>query len=168
MSHPHSNLTRQIDNIEINIADLAAVSGIVGTSKIDTARAQGFRTVQQKDILTLDGTGVGSAVAGPILVGFAEAVLSIAEIEEAIENDPQSQKDQPATEQAGRKIFFLGYLGTEDSNQSQVRFTTKHKVSYIEGTNLLYFAYNTDLNTNVSATTQVKIFCEHLGVWLRD
>ncbi len=170
MAHPHSNLTRQIDNIEIDIASLAAVTGVVGLSRIDASRANGFRTVAQKGIITCDGTYTTTPTGGPVAVGFTNASHSLAEIEESIENDPQSRDDLPAEEQAGRKIYWLGYLSPAPNamGQNWVSVNLRHKATVIEGQSLTYFAYNTDLNTAIPAASQIKIFVEHLGVWLRD
>ncbi len=168
MAHPHSNLVRQIDNIEVSVASLAALTGVVTPSKIDASREQGFRTLMQRGIIQLHGTGAGSAVAGPLAIGFTQADLSLTEIEEAIENDPQDQTEEPANEQARRKIFWLGFISTEDKSLSTIPVRTSHRLSILEGSALSYFAYNTDVATAISASTQVKFFIEHLGVWLRD
>ncbi len=167
MAHPHSNLIRIVDNIEIDIAALAALTGVIGTGKIDASRAQGFRTLMQRGRIELDGTGVGSGAGGPVFVGFSDQD-SLSKIEQAIEADPQSIQDDPAMEQAGRKIFQLGFLSQQDSALAGQNFSKKHRQSFIEATSLVYFAYNTDLNAAISAATQVKIFVEHIGVWLRD
>ncbi len=168
MVHPHSNLTRQIDNIEIDVSALAAVTGVTGASRIDGNREMGFRTLMQRGCIDFKpGT---PAVGGPMLVGFAENGLTLAQIEEAIENDPQADPDPVSkvlNEQARRKIFVLGYA----SSQLEFQFTTfsrRHKWSYPEGTAMLFFAYNTDLNTAIAASSTIQIFCEHIGVWLRD
>ncbi len=166
MAHPHSNLTRQVDNIEIDVASLAAITGVLGASRIDGSRAHGFRTVSQRGMISIEGTGTAG---GPLMIGFMQGGFNLAELEEAIENDPQSRQDEPAMEQAGRRYYLIGYLPRiTNSNPNAVAFHTKHQLSVIEGVGLQFFAYNTDLTSAISATTQVKIFCEHLGVWLRD
>ncbi len=166
MVHPHSNLTRIVDNLIITTDALAAVTGVVGTGKIDATRLNGYRTLSQRGYIrhrNSDGAG------GPIMVGFAQAGMDLSEIEEAIEADPQSMVDQPATEQAARLYYLLGYLnGGSDLVSTFKAFNTRHKASYIEGASLPYFVYNTSTGVALDASNDVQIFCEHLGVWLRD
>ncbi len=166
MAHPHSNLVRQVDNVLITTDALAAITGVLGAGKIDTARLNGFRTLAQRGFIqwsNSDGSG------GPVMVGFCEAAMTLAELEEAIENDPQSSQDTPAIEQAGRKYYLLGYLsGIAGQPGNFKEFATKHKASYIEGNAMNFFAYNCNTATALDASNQIKVFCEHLGVWLRD
>ncbi len=168
MAHPHSNLVRIIDNFEFTLNSLAAVTGILGASKIDAAREQGFRTLMQRGFIsskTNDGSG------GPIRVYMLEADLNLAEAEEAIENDPQDAQDVPATEHAKR---WIGYLATDrgvsvsQSNGRVQEFRTKHQRSYPEGSVLQYLMYNTDTSDALDAANTLQIWCEHVGVWLRD
>lgn len=170
MAHPHSNLVQVFDNLEINVSSLAALTGILGNSKIDGARIQGFRTLMQEGNVELDGSGTTSPAGGPIIVGFAQGELNLAEVEEALETDPASSGDVPRTEQARRQIFIFGYIQMPFSGHDGMAFmfAKKFKWSYIEGVPLNYFAYNSDLTTALPSTTEVKIHCKHVGVWLRD
>jgi len=123
----------------------------------------------QKGNVTPDGLALTAPTGGPLLIGFADGGLSLAEIEEKLEADPQSSVDVPSTEQQKRRLFILGYCNLSDLNMlTNFRFTTKHKWSFIEGVAMNYFAYNTDLTTALPATSQLKIHVEHIGVWLRD
>ncbi len=167
MAHPHSNLVQVFDNLEIAVASLAANTGILGASKIDNSREQGFRSIMQ------EGNIKGVAFAednGPILVGYANSALSLSEIEETLEADPQSSFDKPAGEQVSRKLSFLGYLsGPAAGADVSKDFVTKHRESFPEGTSITYFVYNTDTATAITANSQtVKIHIKHVGVWLRD
>ncbi len=167
MVHPHSNLVRQIDNISVNTSALAAVTGIAAASKIDAARLQGFRTLMQRGIMQLhnsDGSG------GPLAVYMTADGLNLAETEEAIENDPQSSQDEPANEQAHRRIYLLGYLQRDASGGGAewFVFNTRHKFSVIEGIQMNYVIYNTNTAAAMDAANSVSLFVEHLGVWLRD
>ncbi len=167
MAHPHSNLVEITDNLEISIAGLAAITGVVGASKIDANREQGFRTLFQSGNIAIDSAG---DQGGPVFVGFAQQDLSLAQIEEKIEADPQNSDDTNQSELAERRVFPLGFLSTEPNAQGKQlsRVNTRHKWSFIEGTAMSYIAYNTDLTTAMPADTQVKIFVKHTGVWLRD
>ncbi len=167
MAHPHSNLQNLYDNVEIDISALAAITGVIATSKIDGSRGMGFRTLMQEGSLEYESAAL---VGGPVLVGMAGPSLSLTEIEEAIEADPQSSVDRPAVEQISRPIFILGFLQAvaKASVKSATTFRKKFQWSFPEGTQLTFFAYNTDLTTAIGASTQIKIFCKHTGVWLRD
>ncbi len=167
MVHPHSNLVRVIDNINITTDALAAITGVVGPSKIDASRKQGFRSVMQRGILQLhnsDGSG------GPIAVYLIEPGLSLAEAEEAIENDPQGSQETPENEITTRKLWLLGFIQRDASGGGSewTPFSKKHGITVIEGSTLNYLAYNTSLGVAMDAANFVSIYCEHLGVWLRD
>ncbi len=167
MAHPHSNLQNLYDNVELDISSLAAITGVVGASKIDGSRLMGFRTLMQEGSIAYESAAL---VGGPILVGFAGPALSLTQIEEAIEADPQSSVNTVPVEQVSRPIFILGILeAVAKASVSSIRsFKKKFQWSYPEGAQMNFFAYNTDLNTAIGASSQVKIFCKHTGVWLRD
>ncbi len=167
MAHPHSNLVNLYDNVEIDISSLAAVTGKFAQGKIDASRLMGFRSLMQQGNIVYESSAI---VGGPIMVGFTSAGLSLTELEEAIEADPQSSIDKPAIEQTARPFFVLGFLeAVAKASVSSIRsFSKKFKWSYPESSSLEYFAYNTDLSTAIGASTQIKIFCKHVGVWLRD
>ncbi len=170
MAHPHSELVQQFDNIEVDVSTLAAVTGILAASKIDGSRIQGFRTIMQEGHIELDGSGTTSPAGGPLVVGFSQGELNLAELEEILEADPASSTDVPRTEQVARKLFIFGYISMSFSGISKMAFDfkTKFRWSFQEGVPLNYFVYNSDLNTAIPSTTEVKIHCRHLGVWLRD
>ncbi len=167
MVHPHSNLVRQIDNLNITTNALAALTGVLGPSRIDASREQGFKSLLQSGILqfhTSDGSG------GPIAVYLIQPDLTLAEAEEAIENDPQNQQDVPAIEHAQRMLWLLGFVQRDSSGGGSewVRFSTSHKITVIEGQLLNFLAYNTSNGVATDAGNFVSIYCQHLGVWLRD
>ncbi len=166
MAHPHSNLERVIDNLNIDTSSLAAVTGIVGPSKIDAAREQGFLSLMQRGIMHFqasDGSG------GPLAVYLIPDSMSLAEAEEAIEADPQSSKDVDLTEQVRRKIYLLGFLQRDASGGGSewITFSKRHRITTIEGKALQYLVYNVG-GAATDAGNNVRIFCEHIGVWLRD
>ncbi len=169
MAHPHSNLVRQVDNVEINIASLAALTAVQVPSRIDSARENGFRTIVQEGTISLDGTIMSAPTGGPVMVGFTTD-LSLTELNGAIENDPQDSM-KVNNEDATKKYFVLGYLhsiNTGGNSKASLNFRKKYQLSLHEGETMQFFAYNTDLTESIPDTSQVKIFCEHLGVWLRD
>ncbi len=162
----NQGLTRVIDNLEPTGNSLAAVTGKLVTSKIDASREQGFMSLVQKGRITFrasDGAG------GPVAVYLIQPGMSLAEAEEAIEADPQSPVDLPAVEQVKRRIWMLGFVQPIISGEfSHFDFHTKHKIVTPEGSNLEYMIYNTNLSVALDVSNSVQIYCEHLGVWLRD
>ncbi len=169
MPDSHSKLVELIDRLNISGNSLAASTGVIGLSaRIDVAKAQGFRTVQQEGVLEFnasDGSG------GPVLVGFCSVSLSLAQIEEKIEADPEGMEDTEPMEQVRRRIYWLGFLqpSAGGGNVGAIHaFKKTHKVSFIEGEGMQYFVYNTDPTGALDAANTIKITCKHLGVWLRD
>ncbi len=129
MAHPHSKMIRQVDNVEIDIASLAAQTGTLQAGKLDSARLNGFRSLRQSGIIQLDGTIRSSPTGGPLMVGINGPDQTLVELEEAIENDPQSSGD-PLNEQARRPYFVLAYIPTgQPSDLMYARFRTNHKWS---------------------------------------
>ncbi len=171
MPHPHSNMFETYDNQLVSLNSLAAVTGVISDSqKIDSSRSQGFRTLLQEGVLKHQA---GDGAGGPLLVGFTDGGLSLSEIEEKIEADPQSQSDRPTLEQARRRIFILAYVDTDSggagTNVGAIqRFRTKHQWSFIEGVGCRYFVYNTNSATAMDAANSLEMFVKHAGVWLRD
>ncbi len=169
MPDAHSNLVELIDNLQIAGDALASKTGVIGLSaRIDVAKKQGFRTVRQEGVLEFNGSdGSGS----PILVGFCSAKLSLAEIEEKIETDPEGSDDVAPMEKARRRIYTLGYMQPSGGGANvgqNLAFSKRHKVSFIESEGMQYFIYNIDTSAALDASNAMKIFCSHLGVWLRD
>ncbi len=164
MVHPHSNLVRMVDNVVITTSSLTALTALVGASRIDASREQGFKTLMQRGFLKWkDNDGSG----GPLMAGMVQPGLNVAEIKEMIENDPQDSVDTPAKEQAERKYFLLGYLNSEDGSHAFTKFQTTHQIPVIEGATLNLFVYNTG-SSSLDAANTFQFFVEHLGVWLRD
>ncbi len=96
--------------------------------------------------------------------------LTLVEAEEAIENDPQDQQDIPAVEHSKRMLWLLGFVQRDSSGGGSewTLFSTNHKITVIEGKTLNFLAYNTSNGVATDAGNFVSIYCEHLGVWLRD
>lgn len=169
MAHPHSNLVELIDNIEIDIGSLASKTALSVAGNIDSSRENGFRTLKQEGNVTPDGTALTAPTGGPLIVGFCDDELTVTEIKEKIEANPQSSTSVTENEDAARVLFILGYCNLSDLNmRTNFQFTKRFKWSYPEGAGINYWVYNSDINTAIAATGQLKIFCKHIGVWLRD
>ncbi len=169
MVHPHSNLIRIVDNIEIDVSSLAQRAGALGVSNIDAAKEMGFRTVVQRGIVSWVVPVAGQA--GPLYISIVQVDLSLAEAEESIEADPQDSKEEPANEQSRRMNYPIGFARETEGSLGDIHsflFDTRHKISVPEGSTLAFMAYNTSRTTALAASNSLNIYCEHLGVWLRD
>ncbi len=165
MVHPHSNLVTIVDNLSITGNSLAAITGVVGAgNRNDTSREQGFRTLFQERIIELnDSDGSG----GPILVGFCESTLTLAQIEEKLEADPQHMQDISNMEAQSRRLNLLGFVQNV-GDKAVLIFKKRMKWSYIEGVGIQYFIYNTSTVAALDASNSIDIYCAHTGVFLRD
>ncbi len=109
-----------------------------------------------------------TASEGPLLLGLASVDLSNAEIAEALVADPQSPRDQPASEQANRQVFPLALLPASVEAATQevqplrgVRYPWKR---ILEGNGLKYFIQNLDGST-LTTGTLVTVFTSVVGTW---
>lgn len=166
MPHPHSNLVSITDNVNIDGSSLAANTGVLGPSKIDATREQGFRTLMQHGVIdwqASDGSG------GPLLVGFTTQDMSLAQLEAILEQDPQDDFDPDEREISRRRIHKLGYLQVTNGGPVGVALEIRRKIqwSYPEGSSMNYFIYNIG-GAALDAANNVRFFCTHTGVWLRD
>ncbi len=151
------------------LGSLAALDMATVNSKIDGSRERGFRitkTMYDVDIYGYDGTE-----DGPVAFGLAVG-MTAAEIEEAIEADPQSPNDVAAEERVGRAVFPLGVIPrsgpSTPSNQHEMRElkTTSINWSVPEGSGLVWWFYN--YGGALGAGNLASIFAKHFGVWLND
>lgn len=112
--------------------------------------------------------------SGPVMFGLAVG-LSAAEIEEALEADPQQFMDPAESEKANRPVWVLGMVTrrssvTEDSGMiptTGVFETINLKWSVIEGRDLYFWCYNIGPDA-LTTGSQLRLNCKHYGVWLRD
>ncbi len=154
-------------NTEITLGALAANDTIIANTPLDGSREQGFRIKQLKATCTFKNKTGGE---GPIGVGFAKD-LTNAEVEEALEADPQDQHDVPAVEQGNRRVFPIWTIGEAETGIGQpvyhlreVRFPWKE---FLEGEGLQVFAHNWD-DTVLTTGTRVHITVVVVYEWLKD
>lgn len=165
MANNSKNLAIVYDDVRILVSTLATKTAILGASKIDASREMGFRIMKTEYVVGWNNTTAGD---GPLVLGFA-ANLNQAEIEEAIEGDPQSSVDTEDAETI-RPVWVLGMLagsaahGNLDGGRVH-SFTPKWSIP--EGSAGQWFVYNID-SASMTDGTVVSIFAKHYGVWLRD
>ncbi len=157
------------EQVSIDVSGLTSANVIGDVTKIDGARKQGVRIKQIKyaarwqQFTTLEG-GVQIGLS----VGDG---LTDAEVEEALEADPQSDSDQPAQERSERKVFplFMVPDSTQLDSDQQMEFRAIDRWPFKElneNEALKTYAYNTSGSTLTSGL--VKLDLVITGEWLRD
>lgn len=153
---------------------IAAISlGTLGTNDtisvaltIDGSRDQGIFLKKMKAGFQLNGLTTDD---GPLLVGLALA-MSAAEVEEALEADPQGVDDVPASEQANRKVFPIGFF-TQGKDPVDADLIPLRRVKFpwkeiSEGQNLFMFVHN--YGGNMTTGAAVTMIWTAVQEWLRD
>ncbi len=156
----------------LTLGTLASADVIAASSKIDSSRLQGFRVSKVRWAGTYTGKTSGE---GPIVYGMA-ANMTAAEIENAIEADPQA-----STEDDGRgdgswlkplgvisKNGTAGSLGPDGGSGEVCNFIdVKANWSVIEGKDFSFWAYNLH-GSSLTTGSELQFATEFMGVWLRD
>lgn len=154
------------DNAVIDVGALAAGDVTTVTLKQDGSRSQGFRFMKTEYWIVLENATDFESV----MCGLAGPAIDAAEIEEAIEADPDSPHDRSASEQAMRPIWPLEVL--MDTAQGDGRVVAKGTInlrwSFPEATAMNFWCYNMDVANPITTGARLRIFCKHYGVWLRD
>ncbi len=91
----------------VTLGALAALDVISANLKADAGIGQGFKIVKMKYTMSWRNN---TTLEGPIVWGLAKGPIDAAEIEEALEADPQGEVDIPAAEFAVRKVFPMGMI----------------------------------------------------------
>ncbi len=159
-----------IDEAVTEMASLAGLDAAVIDSKIDGSRKRGFRITKTE--WYFEATGL-HALAGPILFGWAVG-LTAAEIEEALEADPQDPNNASATERVQRPVFPLGVIPrAQNTSESSVEtprikplMTMNPNWSIPEDVGFTWWIYNLGGATDAGAGG--SLFAKHYGVWLND
>ncbi len=148
------------------IGALAALDCIGLNTKIDGSRKSGMKVVKSE--IWVDYAGK-TDVEGPVLFGVA-ALLNAAEIEVALEADPQGRANVE-NNQSRRPVWPLLMIakdGTKNVNRSLIMpLEVKPSWSIPEGEDYTYWAYNMDTSALTSGLV-LEIFAKHTGVWLKD
>ncbi len=152
------------DLADINVASLSALDAVSAALKQDGSRDQGFRFTRIEWELSLRNAVNDE---GPFDVYIGGPGMSAADLELAIEADPQSPNQLAAAEQAMRIYFFLGRVTSLALEANAVSGVLKPMWSYPESDAMLVIAYNA--GTVSSAGSQlINYHAKNYGVWLRD
>ncbi len=160
------------NNGTLTLGTLGSLDVISAAGKNDGNRNTGFRYTKTSIWFTMDGATTNE---GPIMVGVA-ANCSAAEIEAAMEADPQDQNDAPSRG-AGmfiKPLFIIGEdelqipLASAPGPDKMFSFSYgKNGWSVQEAEQWSVWAYNMDPSALTTGTV-IRFFAEHFGVWLRD
>jgi len=163
-------LIAQYDNNgTLTLGAQGALDVLSTNTKIDGARKQGFRVTKSNWFFQATGK---TATEGPIIIGIA-CNADAAEIEAAIEADPQAPSDDDSRGMGVyiKPLFLMGIAQTEfpaAGDAVMKPFTVsygKNGWSIPEDQALTVWAYAMGALTT---GTVIRFFAEHFGVWLRD
>ncbi len=160
------------NNGALVLSTLGSLDVVNADFKIDASRGSGFRIAKTRLAATLKGK---TATEGPILWGLA-CNLAAAELEEAIEADPQTSVDDEKRGE-GTWIKMLGLIGINmtagaltgngGGNDGAASFMDiVINWSVIEGQAFTLWAYN--LGAALTTGSIIQFTAENMGVWLRD
>ena len=155
------------DQQSIETGTLQPRTATRSTSRIDSARLQGFRLLRTEYFICLRDTLTPS---DNFILGLA-VDLSIGEIKEAIEADPQRSNDPNLSEQAHRPLWPLELMGVTDvdgNGNAYAKGVAKIGWSIPEGVSLFWFVYNMDDVDQFTTGLNIQIIAKHFGVWLKD
>ncbi len=101
------DMMRSSQLIDLALGTLASGEAVLATTKIDGARLQGCRP---KDIQYAVEWRGKTTLEGPLVYGFCEG-MTIADIAEWFDSDPQHDADPGSLEQSLRHLIIVGYIG---------------------------------------------------------
>ncbi len=164
MVHPHSNLEIQYDeDASIVMSNASANTAVLGASKIDASRENGFRIIKSKVNFGFHSKTVDE---GPVVFGMAIG-MTAAQIKAALEDDPQISSAVLSKSKSMwlKPLGVVPFTAVEEESAVHRLMTIPVGWSVIEGSLLSYWGYAQGALTTGMVIT---IFAEHLGVWLRD
>ena len=160
---------RTRDVITHTLGTLAPGDFILGATKIDATRLQGCRVQKMHSQIHYEGL---TALDGSLLFGVSNA-LTVGELAEWRDADPQFEGDPEEEEKSQRHAITLGAVQNQGGGTSSVsgdgpwRTHKGYPWDIIEGTTFNTWVQNIDTSALQTAGV-VRIFLECLGVWLRD
>ncbi len=154
------------DTVTVSLSTLAAGGVVLGAIKIDASQQNGFRVKKVRAAVSYEQK---DTVKGPIVVGFAASSLTLTEVKECLDADPQGPDDIPAADQANRKVWPVWMMpaATELDNRNireMVEIYWPYK-EVAENVPFQAWAQNID-GSAVSALIVIQM--AFYGIWLRD
>ncbi len=162
-----SNLAILRDQKEFAVGALTTLNLITLGTRLDTSKEQGFRISKTRFLISWSAK---TTLEGPVVLG-ASTGMNAAEVEEAVESDPQAMFDIPGKEQAARPHWPLCIVGAVTEVNGVINnglpFDRKFNWSIREGAGFDLWAYNMSTGS-ITTGMLFHVFMEHFGVWLRD
>ncbi len=157
---------KSYEEIELNLGTLAAGTSIKTNLKIDGNREQGCRISKIRYALSV----VAKPALGPILYGLCSADLTVAELDECLDSNPEQPNAVPEQEEAMRQVvpFGLipkGLIETVTNIMPYMRGSWFWEVP--EGQGLQFFCRNQD-DAALTGATLIDFSAFISGVWLDD
>ncbi len=162
-------MTQQVQHINrsVTVGALATITVAGSATNIDAARLQGVRIKKIRGNVSWFGK---TTLEGPVMYGLASIDLSNSEIAEALNADPQSENDQPASDRGNRKVVPMGIIprATEVDGRNMRSFmniTWPWKVIPV-GSGLKIWVFNLDTST-LTTGMEVKFNLAIVQEWIR-
>ncbi len=175
----HTNEAFQIfyDNVEIDLAQLAALTTIATSSKIDTARTQGFRVTRMEMYVGANLDLSASGALQSIMFGYAMNPVNTQAITDALVADPQQGFTMAdARLDPMHPVFPVCMFVRPDLTSADQGITVNNGLPIVikqpwscpEGGSMLYWAHNTHDADALEGANNIRIFNKIFGVWLKD
>ncbi len=166
------------------IGTVAGNTAVLGTTKIDSTRTQGFRVTKLEVQVDLFFGTASTAWTGPVWIGICSSSLDATAVQAMLQSDPQSGTDQSELAKAmpfgtsmQSKYWILGVVSELLGAITIDRYPLLnpnggplHEIklnrSFNDDEGLMIFAFNDDSVVINNLTTHItgKTF----GVWLND
>ncbi len=152
------------------LSTLAAGTSIKTNLKIDGSREQGCTVDKIKYAVSFSDKVTAE---GPLIYGICDSNLTIAELDEGLDSDPQGDQSVPEQEESMRKIVVLGQIGFDDLSSANA--VTPHPYRHAkwfwdvkEGSGLQFFVRNLNVANPLSGSALVHFTAFITGSWLLD
>ncbi len=129
------------------------------------AVTEDFRMLKAEIHAMLNAATTGEASL--LVMGLADAELSLAEVEEAFElNGPLDRNDNVNRERAERPVWILGGLGDFGETDIRAFYEWKKRWTFSspEGWNL--FVYNQSSSASLTTGSTIRVLATYYGVWV--
>ncbi len=151
-------LVRQQLNSTHTLSTLANDTGLIAA--ILTAAIQGYHPVLFRGVVCWRGATDGE---GPLLYRFADASMSLVELEEMLETVDTRSKAVPSSEQLGRPAMILGTVGP-DSHTMWHDNTRLRIPTFREDAGVNTWVYNAGAALSTGSLLDMRGFL--LGRWV--
>ena len=155
------------DNLSAALLTFAANTSLKTSFKVDASRENGSRIKKIRYAVTYRGKTSGE---GPLMFGICDSNLTVAELDECLDSDPQGPQAVPEQEESMRKVVILGVI-PQNATQSPADIQPMRSAKWFwdvdEGSGLQFWVRNND-GSALTTGASVDITALILGEWLSD